>query len=306
MIRKILVPVDGSEHSFKAIDFASTLAQPNDAMVHLLHVAKIEEIPKALLDYMRSEGVKETPYAVYAQIAADRILIPAEDEAKRKGIKHIETTCLQGDPAEEIINFAREQDFDLIIMGGRGLGGLKSLMMGSVSTKVSHGTDRTCVIVRKSLLDSRKVLIVDDEPDVLETLKELLPMCEIETASTFEEAKKLLETKKFDLTILDIMGVNGYALLEIANEKKITAVMLTAHALSPEEVVKSHEKGASYYIPKDRMAHIASFLTEILEAKEKGKNTWWRWLERLGSYFENAFGSDWQKKDEKFWNSFPY
>ena len=130
-------------------------------------------------------------------------------------------------------------------------------------------------------------------------------MCEIETASTFEEAKKLLETKKFDLTILDIMGVNGYALLEIANEKKITAVMLTAHALSPEEVVKSHEKGASYYIPKDRMADIGSFLTEILEAEEKGKNTWWRWLERLGSYFENAFGSDWQKKEEKFWNSFP-
>jgi DNA-binding NtrC family response regulator len=179
-------------------------------------------------------------------------------------------------------------------------------MMGSVSTKVSHGTDRTCVIVRKSLLDSTRILIVDDEPDVLETLEELLPMCEVKTASTFEEAKELLEARQFDLAILDIMGVNGYELLEIANERDITAVMLTAHALSPEEVVKSHKKGAAYYIPKDKMADIVSFLTEILEAKEKGKNTWWRWLERLGSYFDNAFGSDWQKEDTKFWGSFPY
>ena len=99
MIRRILVPVDGSEHAFKAIDFASVLAKQSDATVHLLHVAKIEGIPNALLDYMRSEGIKETPQAVYAQIASDQILIPAQDEAKRKGINHIEATCLQGDPA---------------------------------------------------------------------------------------------------------------------------------------------------------------------------------------------------------------
>ena len=306
MIRRILVPVDGSEHAFKAIDFASVLANQSDATVHLLHVAKIEGIPNALLDYMRSEGIKETPQAVYAQIAADKILIPAQDEAKRKGINHVEATCLQGDPAEEIINYAADGEFDLIVMGSRGLGGLKSLMMGSVSSKVSHGTDRTCVIVRKSLLDGERVLIVDDEPDVLETIKELLPMCEIETATTFEEAKQLFDTRKFDLAILDIMGVNGYELLKIANEKKITSVMLTAHALSPQEVKKSHEKGAAYYIPKERMADIASFLKEILEAKEKGKNTWWRWFERLGSYFDNTFGSDWQKQDRRFWESFPY
>ena len=133
MIRRILIPVDGSEHSFKAIEFSSVLAQQNDATVWLLHVAKIEEIPEALLDYMRSEGVKENPYALYLQIAEDRVLIPAEDEAKRKGIKNIKKTCLQGDPAEEIVKFAKENEFDLIIMGSRGLGSEKSLMMGSVS-----------------------------------------------------------------------------------------------------------------------------------------------------------------------------
>ena len=70
----------------------------------------------------------------------------------------------------------------------------------------------------KGLLDQKKVLIVDDEPDVLETLKELLSMCEVTEATTFERAKELLETKVFDIAILDIMGVDGYRLLEIARQ----------------------------------------------------------------------------------------
>jgi len=290
MIKRILVPVDGSEHSLKAIDFAAIFEKQSDATVHLLHVAKIEGITKALIDYMRSEGVKENPYAVYLQIAEERVLVPAEDEANRKGIKHIEKTCLQGDPAEEIINFAKEYEFDLIILGSRGLGSVKSLMMGSVSTKVCHATDRTCVIVGKSLLDDKKILAVDDELDVLETLEELLPMCEVVTASTFEEAKKLIETKKFDLAIFDIVGVNGYELLKIAKEKKITSVILTAQPMKPGEVVKAYEKGASYCIPLERMAQIASFLTDTLKAMDKGRNTWRLWYKRLGPYFEEALG----------------
>src|SRR4030043_2432671 len=82
------------------------------------------------------------------------------------------------------------------------------------------------------LLNGKRILIVDDEPDVLETLVDLLPMCVVESASDFESAKGLIETRPFDIAILDIMGVDGYHLLEIAGKKKITAVMLTAHALS--------------------------------------------------------------------------
>ena len=48
-------------------------------------------------------------------------------------------------------------------------------------------------MTEENLLDGKKILIVDDEPDVLETLEELLPMCDISTAATFDEAKKLLE-----------------------------------------------------------------------------------------------------------------
>jgi len=148
----------------------------------------------------------------------------------------------------------------------------------------------------KSLLDNKKILIVDDEPDVLESLLELLSMCEVVKASSYDEAKELLESQDFDMAILDIMGVDGYGLLEIAKDRNVIAVMLTAHALSPDNVTRSYEEGAASYVPKDEMANITTFLNDILEAKEKGKGFWWRWLDRFESYFDKKFGPDWQKE----------
>ena len=161
-------------------------------------------------------------------------------------------------------------------------------------------------MTEKSLLDGKKILIVDDEPDVLDTLEDLLPMCDLVRASTFDEAKNLLESQYFDMAILDIMGVEGYKLLEIGNKKNVIAVMLTAHALSVDDTVKSYKEGAASYIPKEEMANITTFLNDILEAKEKGKSFWWRWTERLGSYYDEKFGRDWQDNDEDFWRKFNY
>ena len=80
-------------------------------------------------------------------------------------------------------------------------------------------------------LNGKKILIVDDEPDILETLTDLLDMCVTETAEDFETATSLLKQNTYDMTVLDIMGVNGYELLETAKQKEIPSVMLTAHAL---------------------------------------------------------------------------
>ena len=99
-------------------------------------------------------------------------------------------------------------------------------------------------------LKGKRILIVDDEPDVLETLGELLDMCVIDFAPDFETAEKLLEETSYDAAILDIMGVKGYDLLELARHKELPALMLTAHALSPEHLVKSIKGGAYSYIPK--------------------------------------------------------
>jgi len=161
-------------------------------------------------------------------------------------------------------------------------------------------------MTESSSLEDKRVLIVDDEPDVLETLEELLSMCEIVAASSFDEAQDLLETHGFDMAVLDIMGVNGYKLLDIANEKKILAVMLTAHALSPDNVVRSYKEGAAAYLPKEEMINIASFLEDILKAKEQGKNPWTSWYGRMSSFFEKKFGPNWQKTDEEFWERFPF
>jgi DNA-binding NtrC family response regulator len=156
----------------------------------------------------------------------------------------------------------------------------------------------------RSLLDYKRILIVDDEPDVLDTLEQLLPMCDVVKASTFDEAKDLLKTQYFDMAILDIMGVDGYKLLEIAKQREVIPVMLTAHALSPENLAKSYKEGAASYVPKEEMINITTFLNDILEAKEQGKNVWWRWIDRLGAYFDRKFGPNWQKGDGDLWEKF--
>ena len=156
-----------------------------------------------------------------------------------------------------------------------------------------------------SLLKGKKILVVDDEPDILAVLEELLDMCEIVTAATFEEAKTLLESQKFDVAVLDIMGVDGYGLLEIARQKKIPALMLTAHAFTPENLVKSIKEGAASYIPKEEITEIAAYLIDVLKAEKEGKNPWESWQEKLpSSYFEKRWGAAWKDTDKEFWDTF--
>ncbi|MFH1491402.1 MAG: response regulator [Pseudomonadota bacterium] len=158
-------------------------------------------------------------------------------------------------------------------------------------------------MAKRDHLEGKKILIVDDEPDVLETLAELLPMCDVVKASSFEEAEKAMNVGAFDIVVLDIMGVDGYKLLDIAREKKLTALMLTAHALSVEDTKKSFIKGAAFYAPKDEMANIVTFLNDVLDAQKKGKGTWRRWMERLEWYYDNRFGPGWQRSDKEFWDN---
>ena len=158
---------------------------------------------------------------------------------------------------------------------------------------------------QSTLLGGKKILIVDDELDVLDALEELLSMCNVVKASTFDEAKKFLESDDFDMAILDIMGVDGYKLLHIAKQRNITAVMLTAHALSPDNLVRSIKEGADSYLPKEEMKNITTFLIDILKSQEKGESTWEPWHRKLhSSYFERKWGDDWMNQDRKFWKKY--
>jgi CheY-like chemotaxis protein len=152
------------------------------------------------------------------------------------------------------------------------------------------------------IIRGKRVLVVDDEIDILETLAELLSICKIDKASSFEEAKKMLEANNYDIAVLDIMGVNGYELLKIANSRKIPALMLTAHALSSENLKRSAEEGAAYYAPKDKIEDIPVFIADVLEAIDKEKSPWQRVFDRLGGFYDKKFGGpDWREKEKAFW-----
>ena len=157
---------------------------------------------------------------------------------------------------------------------------------------------------REKIVFGKKILIVDDEQDVLDTLYELLRDCKIDQASSFEKSKEMLEMMTYDLVILDIMGVDGFGLLEIATEKKIPAIMLTAHAMTEENLLRAAREGAAYYAPKEELKNIKDIVIDVLEALEKKKSTWEKMFERLAGFYDKRFnGTDWRKKQEDFWMS---
>lgn len=159
-------------------------------------------------------------------------------------------------------------------------------------------------MAENDILKGKKILAVDDEPDVLDTLKEMLDECDVETATEYETAKELLESRVYDAAILDIMGVRGFDLLKIAMKRKIPALMLTAHGLNPDNLIDSVKIGAKSYIPKDKISDIDIYLKEIFLAREKGIEKSGNWFARLGSYFDDRFGHGWKNKDKKFWKEF--
>ncbi len=156
----------------------------------------------------------------------------------------------------------------------------------------------------QDILKNKKILVVDDETDILETLEELLYMCSVDTAATFEDAVVLLKNNSYDAAVLDIMGVQGYNLLKITNKIDIPALMLTAHALTPENLKDSIELGADAYVPKDKLADISMYVADILNARKEGKKAHVKWFSLLKPIFDKLFGEGWRKTDQDFWDDF--
>jgi CheY-like chemotaxis protein len=153
-------------------------------------------------------------------------------------------------------------------------------------------------------LKNKRLLIVDDEPDILETLVELLDMCVVDTAPSYETALTFLEKNTYDAAIFDIMGVRGLDLLKVAVTRNIPALMLTAHALNPDALVQSIRAGARAYVSKDEMANIQTYLLDLLEAREGAVHKRSKWFFRLKPFFDSKFGKGWREKDRPFWDEF--
>ncbi len=154
----------------------------------------------------------------------------------------------------------------------------------------------------ESVLANKRILAVDDEPDVLETLEEELsdvPGLILDKATDYNTAYQLLISWTYDLVILDIMGVRGFDLLKVAVSLNFPTVMLTAHALTKDALKQSIEMGARAFIPKENMGQIKEFLEDALTL---GYGPGWKkLLTRLGHVFSARFGSDWQKTESEFW-----
>lgn len=148
-------------------------------------------------------------------------------------------------------------------------------------------------------LKGKTILVVDDEPDVLTTLAEILDMCRVDKAGDFETGLQLIMKNTYDAVILDIMGVNGFELLKNAVSRGFPAIMLTAHAVTPEALKRSIELGAASFLPKEQMNDLAELIEEVVQGG--GKRLWWlKSLQKTGPYFEQRFGPDWKEKDKFF------
>jgi nucleotide-binding universal stress UspA family protein len=145
MLQKILVAVDGSEYSKKALEFACELAEKFDGTLHIVHVPQGFAADRVMV----LGGASIMIHAGHEQIEkAGRTLIDTASEIAERRLPGKVTTELRGgDPAAEIVASAKESESDCVVIGSRGLGDFGGLLLGSVSHKVNHSVPCTCITV---------------------------------------------------------------------------------------------------------------------------------------------------------------
>ena len=147
MIKSILVPVDGSEHSGKALTLAVDIAEKYDAHLSALFVVS-HEMDEELSHFTNTEY----------NLKDDNAVIAASEQMGKSTIKRmidklktnvvIRTVVLFGNPAARIVEYSMNNNFDMVVMGNRGLSDIKGMMMGSVSRKVRKLVECTFVSIK--------------------------------------------------------------------------------------------------------------------------------------------------------------
>lgn len=176
MLNKVVVAVDGSDHSRKAVEIAAQLASKGRLV--LVHAADESAVDTGMAEMAEVEGLapdepSNRPHRegdapptaagpVYigaggdvagqrehaSRSAGEAILKQARQEAKRHGVSNVDTILTRGDPAQEILKAAEGAHADAIVVGSRGRSDIAGLVFGSTSHKVLNLADRTCIVVR--------------------------------------------------------------------------------------------------------------------------------------------------------------
>jgi nucleotide-binding universal stress UspA family protein len=141
MFTKILVPVDGSDNSYKALEAALVLSEKLGSNISVVNV--MEQVP---ITHIESEKLLNELLEAYKK-ENQEILSKCSDIAHQKGIT-IKSVLLQGNPAPVILDYSKKENFDLVIMGSRGMGKFKELILGSVSSKIVHHSPCAIMIIR--------------------------------------------------------------------------------------------------------------------------------------------------------------
>ena len=174
MFKSIVVAFDGSVHSSKALEIGASLAGQQKIPLGIIYI--IDASHMRIPDEMREMGeiehiiepmpsmrvnLENAPENMVSTMArastdsekamfqyADFLAQEARASAKNRGAEDVEARAVLGDPAEEVVAFARDRDADLIISGSRGFGRLKSLLLGSTSHKISQLAECSCLTVK--------------------------------------------------------------------------------------------------------------------------------------------------------------
>jgi nucleotide-binding universal stress UspA family protein len=147
MFKKIVVPVDGSEHALLAVDAAVDLAAKYGSEIYLVNVARRAKYTGDIDRFAQSE-YRQAGSSFVSDELAKNILENAKTRARQAGHTSVKIELREGNVARGIVEFATEIKADSIVMGSRGLGDMDTLLLGSVSHKVSSLAPCTVVVVR--------------------------------------------------------------------------------------------------------------------------------------------------------------
>jgi nucleotide-binding universal stress UspA family protein/CheY-like chemotaxis protein len=288
MYRSILVPITQSKHEEAAVETAARMAKAFGGKIILIQALEI--IP--LLPTARKEEYKSL------KEQSDNYLAPIRKNLESQNIT-TELVVKTGIPDLVISKYAEENDVDIVIMAvsntDKSFQGIKA---NYVAERLFKHSNKPVLIVKsdaKDILSGRQILIVDDEPDILDTIEEELRMCTVQKAGDYDTAMVYIGKNSYDIVLLDIMGVDGFSILEETVKRGIPTVMLTAHALSKEALNKAAKLGAASFLPKEKMMELDTFLVDVI--KNAGRPVWKKLFERMSSYYQEKIA--WNAEDEQ-------
>lgn len=141
-MKKILVPIDGSEYSRKAMEKAKELGGPLNSDITVLNVIR----PMQDYKYVHNKDFHREGERLL--VRESNLLLEDAAQLFKDYAGEVKSLYKRGDPAAEIVKFAEEGNFDLVIMGSRGLGAFSRTLLGSISDKVIHHIKTSVLIIK--------------------------------------------------------------------------------------------------------------------------------------------------------------